>query len=126
MIVLDDSDIWLLILIFELVFALFFFLFLLLVFLLVFSPCLLVLFLLLLQLSLLFHLVYPFPLPYLIVPNDSLSHFIVIRVHKLAQNFLLFFILPFELFVEDLHLADLSTQLQEICFETCFLRAQSF
>jgi hypothetical protein len=122
MVIFNDSYIWLLVLVLELFLALVrFFLLLLLLILVVAS--FLVFLLLFFELGLLLQLINSFPLPDFVVPNDALSHLIVIGVDELTQDLLLLFIFPFEFLIEDLDLADFGAELQVVGLESSLFGA---
>lgn len=83
-VILDDSNIGLFILIFELVLAFFRFFLFFLIFFFVLCSSLFILFLFFFEFSLLLHLAYSFSLPYLVISYDSLAHVVIIRIYELA------------------------------------------
>ena len=110
-VVFDHGYVRLLVLVLELVIAIVGIFFLLLFVLIVILVVALLL--LLFHLGLLLQFAYSLPLPDLVVADDPLPHLVVVRVHELSQDFLLFLVLLLELFVQDLYLADFCGQLQE-------------
>lgn len=111
MIVFDDCDIWLLVFILELVLTLFRLL--LLFFVIIIILVIIAFLLFFLHFCLFLKFANSLPLPDLVVPDDSFSHLIVIRIDKFSENFLLLFILFLKLLVQDLYFSNFCGEMQK-------------